>query len=96
MGFYINPEGITKERWLDENAKPISVPINMEIFKNKASDEIPLCLVDNGAFTALGVCFNPNEMMVFNDVRDGRIKFWYMAKKEDVKKVCCISDEMMS
>lgn len=95
MGFYINPAGKTKEQWLEENAKPIKDRINKKIFEEKSTDEIPLCLVDNGVFTALGICHSLDELEIFANPNDKRIKFWYMAKKKDVMDACSIDEKMM-
>lgn len=42
-----------------------------------------VCLVDNGDFTAAGVCWCRREMSAFS-VEDGRPKRWFLVKKPDL------------
>lgn len=82
MGFYINPSNMTKTQWLNINAVCIHAdepPVEI----NK--DEVKLCLIDNGAFLALGIAYSKMEYEVFKS-NDGRRKLWYFAMIEDVEK----------
>lgn len=85
MGLYINPEGMTKEDWLDDNNINKSMtPFSKELI---GEDNFAVCLVSNGAFTAAAVAFNERE---YNDFKepDGRPKIWFIVKKSAIKKVC--------
>lgn len=78
MGAYIDPASESKENWLRNNAEVTSKP--------KSFDEkpgfLPVCLVNNGIFTAAGICFNSGELEAFSDPRDVRQKTWFWADKE--------------
>jgi hypothetical protein len=73
MGIYINPNGKSKEAWLNENAihqpKPIWPAEKGKMF---------VCLVDNGFFRAAGVAYHKNEFEAFNHP-DPRPKSWWIA-----------------
>lgn len=85
MGMYINPNGMTKESWLAKNGTPVKNK-DLENF-DWNSDEVPVALMDNGMFTAAGVCYNQREFAVFNS-DDGRRKIWFTVSKEKLKQVC--------
>lgn len=71
MGLYINvPQG--KEAWLKqhgENTGKTVPPIT--------GTHIPVCLVDNGMFTAAAICHNQREIAAFTQPDDFRPKTWY-------------------
>lgn len=46
--------------------------------------ELPVCLVDNGLFTAAAVAFDPVERDIFLR-EDGRPKQWFTCQREDLK-----------
>ena len=72
MGFYIDPTQETKEQWLARNAQ--EGPLVVE--KNVDGDNVAVCLVDNGAFTAAGICWCQEELEAFKQP-DGRMKIWF-------------------
>ena len=74
MGYYINPENMTKEEFLYTNATPIRHYDRK--FNAKESGKFTICLVFNSFFTAAAVCFSENEFKEFN-TDDGRAKLWY-------------------
>ena len=83
MGFYINPPGTTKEAFLSEHGKMVS---HQDIAKLSSVNYIdgatlPVCLVQNGQFTAAAIVYGPSEFRAFNDPEDGRHKKWYMVPK---------------
>lgn len=80
MGAYINPKDKTKEAWLKENAEVCKNPYNVP------EGWLPICLVDNGLFTAAGIGYSQREVQVFM-TPDGRHKTWWMAKIEDLHLV---------
>ena len=82
MGYYINPKDSTKERWLATYGELTIFPT----FDSK-SGKIPVCLVDNGAFTAAGICYCQEELDAFTEP-DGRYKVWYLVPKDKILEVC--------
>jgi hypothetical protein len=71
MGLYINvPQG--KEAWLNQHGENTgsSVP-------SITPTHLPVCLVDNGMFTAAAICYSPRELEAFNQPGDFRPKTWY-------------------
>jgi hypothetical protein len=85
MGCYINPKDQTKEEWLVKFAKPQKGPTPV------TETEVPICLVDNGLFTAAGVGFDDQEAQAFNHP-DGRRKLWFSAKRTDLYDVSDLKD----
>ena len=86
MGAYINTVNGTKERWLFENAKPIT----RQEFKNfDYSDEtqMPVCLVDNGAFRAAGIAYSAKENQAFTHPENCRPKEYFICKTSDLLEV---------
>lgn len=86
MGFYINPENQTKERWLVNEAQFLSsAPPTFP----ESKDEVLVCLVDNGPFTAAGIAFDEDEMKAFiGPNNDERAKFWFVAPRDRIIDVC--------
>lgn len=81
MGAYLNPPTTTKERWLVDNAVFVKEPPQSI---DELPDCLPVCLVDNGAFTAAGIAYNEQELKHFKDP-DGRRKTWFWAEIEKLK-----------
>lgn len=76
MGIYINPQnGSSKESWLQTNGTRLaSAPSTGYNFK---SGKMPVCLMDNGMFTAAAaVAYSDGEISEFSRA-DGRPKSWY-------------------
>lgn len=88
MGCYVNPQTGTKEEWLAENAQEMSGPPHWgQGFDPK--EQLPVCLVDNGPFTAAAVAYCERELEDFNLPTDHRPKRWFMAP---VKELNYVSD----
>ena len=80
MGFYINPpDGYPKEVFLVEYGTPIKQP--SEDFDFVGSDSLPVCWVDNGMFSAAGICYSKRELVAFTVSGDNRPKQWFLVKK---------------
>jgi len=80
MGCYIHPPTMDKEDWLNEHGIPfLAAPPITET-------HVPVCLVDNGPFTAAAVGFNRDEVEAFSR-EDGRPKIWFSISREDARKV---------
>jgi hypothetical protein len=81
MGYYINPNDMTKEEFLRRYGTRLDrAP---DTFKNE-KDEYAVCLVDNGAFTAAAIAYNQGELEVFKDP-DGRRRMWFYVPVEELK-----------
>lgn len=88
MGAYINSTKQTKEEFLSKNG----VEITIEEFKNFDYDNkkaLPVCLVDNGPFTAAAIAYSKRENQAFINVDDFRPKKFYLV---DVEKLWDVSD----
>jgi hypothetical protein len=83
MGYYINPKTGSKEEWLAKNAKPIS-DSQAESFKF-GLNSLPVCLVDNGGFTAAGIAYDARELRAFLNP-DPRPKKWYSVESDKLKE----------
>lgn len=72
MGYYINPETETKEAWLKTHGLLL---INSSEWKEIPVEvTLPVCLVDNGGFTAAAISFLENELNYFRLSVDSRSK----------------------
>lgn len=60
MGFYINPQNRTKEVWLEMFGQVTETPV-----WPAPEGTIPVCLVDNGPFTAAGIAYCEQEFYEF-------------------------------
>lgn len=84
MGAYVNPPGVEKEAWLAVYADLVpDAPDSV----SEREGELPVCLVDNGPFTAAGIAYDDRELSVFCDSRDARPKRWYWAPVDDLLAV---------
>ena len=84
MGFYVNPPYMSKEIWLE--AYPVVDPQATGFI---AGDELLVCLVDNGPFTAAAVAVDKIEYDTFLRP-DGRTKVWYKVPVTDLITVGAI------
>ncbi len=79
MGYYVNPRNQSKEEFLIENGRVISQSeANNHDF---STDTLPVCLVDNGMFTAAGIGFDAREVEAFS-YDDGRDKMWFSVSRD--------------
>lgn len=89
MGIYINPKEMTKEEWLEQNG--VLIPENAirdtdeKTFK-KIWPVLPVCLVDNGPFTAAGIGFSFQETRRWFYENDFRPKLIFFVNFERLKK----------
>lgn len=84
MGIYINPKDCTKEEWLEKNGTRY---LHFAPFFLEDGKELPVCLVDNGPFTAAAICYSRHELEAFNRFDDTRPKKWYSVSKEKLLEV---------
>lgn len=91
MGLYINPQDMSKEEWLLENA--IKLP---DRSTRLSSSPLPLpedpalalvCYVVNGRMTAAGVCLDEAERQAFNQPTDERPKAWFHVPRAELRKL---------
>lgn len=80
MGVYVNPVNQSKEDWLQENSV-YSASEGPDTF-DSSPNHLPVCLINNGTFTAAGVACNERELMAFSDPFDSRPKEWYLVPIE--------------
>jgi len=96
MGLYLEPKGDKNERikWLGDNKEKtyhLGVEDPLIKYESIPVDEVLVCLVDNGAFVAIAVCYSRHEYGAFAK-EDGRIKIWATLKKNVAKAVCPMWD----
>jgi len=83
MGVYVNPTEGTKEQFLDKicTKRHLFLPPEWKAEKG----QVLVCLVDNGAFTAAGVCYSEGEYAAFTVSTDKRSKVWFEVPLEDLQ-----------
>lgn len=92
MGYYINPVGMKKEDWLRLYAVGVHL-IPPKTHRDEA-DNIAVCLVDNGIFTAAGVAYSQDELESFAR-EDGRKKVWCMVPLAALREVMPTIDKVL-
>lgn len=85
MGIYVNPENQTKEEWLISHGTEIHD--RAVTSKDITKDTLPVCLVDNGPFTAAAVAYSLKEIIAFQNPLDLRPKTWLLVPIEDLLTV---------
>lgn len=90
MGAYINPPDMTKEKWLSINGG--DVLNDAPEWTTLPEGHLPVCLVDNGIFTAAGICYNEEILRQFSRP-DGRPKLWLFV---EIEKLHTVSPELKS
>jgi len=83
MGKYINVNG-SKVDWLTNYGTTIMSTEADGILATGAA--VPVCLIDNGAFTAALVCDTVSEIRA-GQREDGRMKLWYAVKREALEGI---------
>jgi hypothetical protein len=84
MGYYVNPSSTSKETWLQENGTKVPDVLK---FDEKPGYR-PVCLVDNGPFTAAGICYDDRELDAFKRPDDWRPKQWFMVPINKLLEIC--------
>lgn len=82
MGFYINHRNQSKERFLHEKGSPISEDSAKRVLSG--GSHLPVCLVNNGPFTAAAIAFDEGEIAEFSRADDPRPRVWFSVKREDL------------
>lgn len=84
MGFYINPTDQTKEDFLFKNGHLIRDKHAKDVLSGKLFEGkfLPVCLMDNGPFTAAGIAYDEAEIEAFQVEGDRRPKTWFAIPKK--------------
>jgi hypothetical protein len=86
MGYYINPRNETKEEFLKKNGKSITNILSFR-FNDVEPGYLPVVLLDNGHFTAAGICYDEREFLDFIDPNDSRPKTLFVVSIEKLLEV---------
>lgn len=84
MGYYVNPQGMSKDEWLESNGMRTTDELK---WKDVLPGILPVVLVNNGLFTAAGICYRESELLEFLDPSDKRPKLVYLCLIDDLLKV---------
>jgi hypothetical protein len=85
MGYYINPLNESKEAFINRHATFIIESWAPTMTWEKIPEgQVLVCWVNNGTFTAAGICFSKQKMEAFAHP-DGRPKVWALLPEEVVK-----------
>lgn len=88
MGEYINPKDMTKEQWLSKHGVcALESEIKMAKHFGK-SDLIPVCLINNGPFTAAAILYDEREIIEATRADDLRPKSFFLCEGRDLISVC--------
>lgn len=94
VGYYINPQTQTKEQWLNDHGTLVPYGTDIELLVKPAGTYL-VCWVDNGSFTAAGICFDDLERDAFNagfkpgaHFPDQRPHTWFLCTREDLILIC--------
>jgi hypothetical protein len=83
MGMYINPPDMSKEEWL---VRHCAATHSFQAFPPPSTTtHLPVCWVNNGAFTAAAVGYSPKEVEVFSNPDDPRPKLWFSVPRADLR-----------
>ena len=86
MGYYINPKNETKESWLVKHGTRITGGSAHKLEEHGTL--VPVCLVDNGIFTAAAIAYSKAECEAFSDPSDERPKKWWAVPRKAILSVC--------
>lgn len=79
MGYYINPPDTAKEEFLQVHGRAIAR--TQAASHDFSGPDLPVCLMDNGAFTAAGIAYCKEEVTEFLQ-EDGRRRSWWLVSRE--------------
>lgn len=83
MGYYVNPEGMSKEHFLAQHGRKVSQETALEW--RDFSKELPVCLVENAMFSAAAIGVDAHEIQRFAHP-DGRRKQWFVVARDLLKE----------
>jgi len=81
MGQYINPEGEDKVDFCNRVGLPVSEETVLAFDYTIPQDHLPVCVVDNGSFTAAGIADSAHERARFHYGTNGRPYRWFLLPK---------------
>ena len=84
MGAYVNPSQGSKEDWLQNNGQKMK---EIPSWNHIPDEMLPVCLVDNGMFTAAAILFSARELEGFTNPRDHRPKKYFMVPIDKLLRV---------
>jgi hypothetical protein len=73
---------MTKEQFLEKNGVLLQAPPPWSAVPQQC---LPVCLVDNGPFTAAAIAYDAAELAEFANPRDQRPKLWFLVNRELLK-----------
>jgi len=91
MGNYINPLNMSKEAWLVDNGRLLLAAPDTY----RDGDEVAVCLVDNGPFTAAAVAYSQDELEYFKSPSDDRPKLWFYVPLDKLIEVKAVPEGMV-
>lgn len=91
MGYYINPRNESKENFLEREGERITSKIEWE---DMSKFKLPVCLVDNGYFTAAAIGYSKEEWEVFSkNPNDLRPKSFWIVPIDKLLRVSDLKEE---
>lgn len=88
MGYYINPQNMSKEKFLTSNG--ITVPGNTLEWDAVPSGCLPVVLIKNPMFTAAGIAYCKEELTAFTNPNDRRPRIIFVV---DIKDIIEVADQ---
>lgn len=85
MGEYVNPDNKSKEDFLAKNGTQIDAGSLAGLLND--SDNVGVCLVDNGKFTAAAVAYNMREVTEFTREDDYRPRKFYSVPRAALRAI---------
>lgn len=89
MGYYLQvPQNLNKVNQLKEiYGKDVQIIDRPTSFNEVGKDKYLICVVNNGVFEAIGICYDELEFKEFNNPDDLRRKTWLLMPRELVKSL---------
>lgn len=89
MGYYIeDTRTVSKEDFLLYYGRQIAAP-TLEDGRDYTTGPVVVCLVDNGLFTAAGICYSQQEMQQFLPTWDDqRPRYWFELDRTRAAQRC--------
>lgn len=84
MGYYVNPSNQTKEQFLSEKGERL---VEAPKWSDVPQGSLPVAFVDNGPFSAAGICYSEAELEYLSDETDLRSIIFYMVSIDDLVPV---------
>ncbi len=90
---YLNPPRMTKEQFLDRYGRTLSPYIakRWRFHEGNPKGEVPVCLVDNGLFTAAGAAPDKYEYKRWFDDQTDRPRTFWAVPLTAIREHCALS-----